>query len=257
MEFKDLNHLRGDYEHIRPDFTTEQKWEAYSEAEHARWRALYARQMAQLPAHACEEAVAAVAHLDYSRAIPRFDEISKKLHAASGWTLVAVPGLLPEDVFFGHLAKRHFPVTVWLRGANEMDYIVEPDVFHDFFGHVPLLFQPHFADFLHWFGEAGVEAAKHGLMTPHARLYWYTVEFGLVKTAAGARAYGAGLLSSPGELHHSVFSGAPLRVPFNAREAIATAYRVDVYQPRYFVLEDFAQLLHLRDLDWNAVLRAA
>ncbi len=174
--------LRGNYSRTRPDHTIEQDWSAYTAAEHALWRKLYDRQMRLVPQYACEEFLHTLDRLDASRGIPRFDEISRKLRRATGWELVAVPGLIPDLAFFEHLANRRFPVTDWLRRPEEAEYVVEPDVFHDFFGHVPLLFDPVYADYMAAYGAGGLKAARLDSLKHLARLYWYTVEFGLMRT---------------------------------------------------------------------------
>jgi phenylalanine-4-hydroxylase len=156
---------------------------------------------------------------------------------------VAVPGLIPDDAFFTHLANRRFPVTVWLRKPEECDYIVEPDVFHDFFGHVPLLFEPTYADHLYEYGKGGLKAMRLDAVKMLARLYWYTIEFGLMNTAQGVRAYGAGLLSSGGELAYCVDDPRPKRMPFDLERVMRTDYRIDRYQDGYFVIDSFEQLM--------------
>jgi phenylalanine-4-hydroxylase len=140
--------LRGDYSRMRPDHTVEQDHSAYTEAEHDRWRRLYHRQIELVPGRACEEYASALRSLDYEGGIPRFETVNRQLGAATGWQLVAVPGLVPDLAFFDHLAHRRFPVTRWIREEHEFGYIVEPDVFHDFFGHVPMLFDPVFAGYM-------------------------------------------------------------------------------------------------------------
>jgi len=190
--------LRGDYSRAAPDYSVEQDWGRYSAEEHALYRRLFERQARLVPKYACPEWIAAIAGLDSSREIPKFHEISQKLKSRTGWEIVAVPGLIPDDAFFTHLANRRFPVTVWLRKPEEFDYIVEPDVFHDFFGHVPLLFDRVYADHLHEYGKGGLKAMRLDAVNMLARLYWYTIEFGLVKTKSGIRAYGAGLLTKTG-----------------------------------------------------------
>src|SRR6185437_2063691 len=170
------HNLRGDYSRMRPDYTVDQDWDAYTAGQHDLWRRLYARQAALVPDYACDEFSATLATLDYGAGIPRFEAINRMLERATAWQLVAVPGLLPDPVFFEHLAQRRFPVTVWLRDPQEFDYIVEPDIFHDFFGHVPLLFNPVFADYMQAYGRGGLKAHALGAIEMLARLYWYTVE---------------------------------------------------------------------------------
>ena len=234
---------RGDYSSARSDYTCEQQWEHYTTAEHALYRRLYERQRTQLPGLACEEFIAAVGHLGDARRIPRFDELSESLRKATGWEVVAVPGLIPEEAFFALLAQRRFPVTGWLRRPEEFDYIVEPDVFHDLFGHVPLLFDPVFADYMQAYGQGGLKASRLHSCEYLARLYWYTVEFGLIATPAGLRAYGAGILSSAGELRYSVESTEPQRIGFDLVRIMRTRYRIDSYQSTYFVIDSFAELM--------------
>jgi phenylalanine-4-hydroxylase len=235
--------LRGDYNLAASDFSVEQDWSAYSEAEHALFRRLYERQSRLVPRYACPEWIEAIAGLDAGRAIPRFDVISRKLKSKTGWEIVAVPGLIPDEAFFAHLAGRRFPVTVWLRKPEEFDYIVEPDVFHDFFGHVPLLFDAVYADHLHEYGKGGLKAMRLDAVKMLARLYWYTIEFGLITTPAGIRAYGAGLISSGGELAYCVTDPAPKRLPFDVEKILRTDYQIDKYQTTYFVIDSFDQLM--------------
>jgi phenylalanine-4-hydroxylase len=245
------HNLRGDYSRMRPDHTVEQVWSAYSPAEHDLWRRLYARQAALLPKHACVEFIDSVAVLDFGAGIPRFDEVNPRLARATNWQIVAVPGLLPDRVFFEHLAGRRFPVTVWIRKPEEFDYIVEPDVFHDFFGHVPLLFNPVFADYLEAYGKGGLKADALGAIEMLARLYWYTVEFGLIETPAGLRAYGAGILSSGGELPYCVGSAEPNRVGFDLLRIMQTRYKIDSFQETYFVIRDFRELFEATAPDFT------
>ena len=235
--------LRGDYRNIRPDYGVEQDWAAYSAQEHALFAKLCRRQLALLPGYACDAYLRGLALLDARDAIPRFDAVSRRLRAASNWEIVAVPGLIPDRVFFEHLAQRRFPVTVWLRRPDEFDYIVEPDVFHDLFGHVPLLFDPAYADYMQAYGQGGLKAARLDALTFLARLYWYTVEFGLIRTPQGLRIYGAGILSSGGEVVHSIESPAPRRVAFALERVMRTEYHIDRYQGTYFVIDSFEQLV--------------
>ena len=234
--------LRGDYSRIRADHTVDQQWERYTGDEHELWRRLYRRQESLVARHACDEFTAALEALDFSTGIPRFDAVNAKLGAATNWQLVAVPGLVPDLVFFEHLANRRFPVTVWLRDPAEFDYIVEPDIFHDFFGHVPMLFNPVFADYIQAYGRGGIKAHELGAIDMLARLYWYTVEFGLIDTPKGLRAYGAGILSSGGEIGYCVESPDPNRIGFDLLRIMRTRYKIDTYQETYFVIRDFGEL---------------
>ena len=238
----------------------EQNWSAYTPQEHALYRRLFERQSKLVPQYACPEWIDAIAGLDAARGIPRFDQASKQLRAKTGWEIVAVPGLLPDEEFFGHLAQRRFPVTVWLRKPGQFDYIAEPDLFHDFFGHVPLLFDPTYADHLCEYGKGGLKATRLGAVKYLARLYWYTIEFGLIKVDSQIKAYGAGLLSSGGELAYSVADPRPQRLPFDLERIMRTPYLIDRYQDRYFVLESFEQLLRETAPDFTPIyerLRAA
>ena len=246
---------RGDYAHARADYTCEQHWERYTAAEHDLYRRLYERQAAQLPGLACEEFIAAMKHLGEPDRIPRFDQLSETLRRRTGWEVVAVPGLIPEEAFFALLAARRFPVTNWIRRPEEFDYVVEPDVFHDLFGHVPLLFDPMFADYMQAYGEGGLKASRLEACERLARLYWYTVEFGLIATPAGLRAYGAGILSSAGELRYSVQSREPQRLGFDLERIMRTRYRIDSYQASYFVIDSFAQLFEATAPDFTPVYR--
>ncbi len=244
---------RGDYGRARSDYSCEQDWSRYTADDHDTYRRLYARQLAQLPGLACDEFVAAVGHLGSPEHIPRFDEVSERLHAATGWQVVGVPGLIPEEAFFALLAQRKFPVTDWIRRPEEFDYVVEPDVFHDLFGHVPLLFDRTFADYMQAYGAGGMKASRLDACELLARLYWYTVEFGLIATPKGLRAYGAGILSSAGELRHAVRSPQPRRVGFELQRLMRSRYRIDTYQATYFVIDSFHQLFDATAPDFTPV----
>lgn len=247
---------RGDYARARADYTCEQDYGRYAATDHETYRRLYARQVQQLPGLACDEFIAAVQQLGAPDRIPRFDDISARLLKASGWQIVGVPGLIPEEAFFALLAARKFPVTDWIRSPAEFDYVVEPDVFHDLFGHVPLLFNPAFAEYMQAYGAGGLKASRLDACELLARLYWYTVEFGLIATPAGLRAYGAGILSSAGELRHSVNSAEPKRVAFSLQRLMRTRYRIDSYQASYFVIESFDELFAATAPDFTPIYRA-
>jgi phenylalanine-4-hydroxylase len=247
---------RGDYTRARADYTCEQDYGRYDAKDHETYRRLYARQIQQLPYLACDEFNAAVQQLGAPDRVPRFDDISERLLKATGWQIVGVPGLIPEEAFFALLAARKFPVTDWIRSPAEFDYVVEPDVFHDLFGHVPLLFNPVFADYMQAYGAGGLKAGRLDACELLARLYWYTVEFGLIATPAGLRAYGAGILSSAGELRHSVYSAEPGRVAFNLQRLMRTRYRIDSYQASYFVIDSFDQLFAATAPDFTPIYRA-
>ncbi len=235
--------LRGDYSKIDQHYVVEQDWAAYTEAEHALWRKLYKRQAALLPGRACDEFIEALNKMDIADGIPQFERTSEALFKATGWRIVAVPGLIPELAFFEHLANRRFPVTVWLRTPAEFDYIVEPDVFHDFFGHVPLLFNSVFADYMQRYGQGGLKAMKLGGLDNLARLYWYTVEFGLINTPEGLRIYGAGILSSGGEVEYCLKPGTKARhIHLDIERCLRTLYKIDSFQETYFVINGYQEL---------------
>ena len=235
--------LRGDYNNARRDYRISQQWDYYSADDHALWQLLYARQLRLVRRYACPEFLSALTKLDAGGGIPRFESVNRKLRRATGWEIVGVPGLIPDRPFFEHLAGRRFPVTVWLRTPQEFDYIVEPDLFHDFFGHVPLLFDGVYAEHLQAYGAGGIKALPLGGLAHLARLYWYTIEFGLVRCPTGVRAYGAGLLSSGAELSYALEDPRPRRFAFDLLRVMRTAYRIDNFQPAYFVIDNFAQLL--------------
>lgn len=234
--------LRGDYTHADARYVIQQDWAAYTPAQHALWRKLYERQAKLLPGRACDVFIESLAKMNAADGIPNLDRTSDALFKATGWRLVAVPGLIPDQTFFEHLAARRFPVTVWLREPHEFDYIVEPDVFHDFFGHVPLLFNPIFADHMQQYGKGGLKALQLDGLKYLARLYWYTVEFGLIQGPEGLRAYGAGILSSGGEIEYCLTSPAPRRIHLDVERVMRTLYKIDSYQETYFVIDSFKQL---------------
>ncbi|WP_137917301.1 phenylalanine 4-monooxygenase [Hydrogenophaga sp. 2FB] len=247
---------RGDYSRARADYTCAQNWASYTDADHDTYRRLYERQSALLPGLACDAFIEALPSLGVKDRIPRFEEINERLKPASGWEIVAVPGLIPERPFFELLANRRFPVTDWLRTPAEFDYIVEPDVFHDLFGHVPLLFNPVFADYVQRYGEGGLKAHELGAGELLSRLYWYTIEFGLIRQADGLRAYGAGILSSSGELQYSVTSPQPQRIALDLLRCMRTRYKIDDYQATYFVIDSFEQLFEMTAPDFAPLYAA-
>lgn len=235
--------LRGNYSGMAPDFTVAQDWPRYSDAEHARWRFLYARQAKLLPRYAAPVFRDALTRLDAADGIPDLQQVSAQLNAATGWDLVGVPGLIPNAVFFAHLAAGRFPVTVWIRGPHELDYLVEPDIFHDFFGHVPMLFDPVFAAYMRAYGRGGIAAEKRCTTDKLSRLYWYMVEFGLMLTEEGLRAYGSGILSSAAETQYCLTDSRPHRIRFDLERVLRTRYRIDDFQETYFVIESLDDLM--------------
>jgi phenylalanine-4-hydroxylase len=234
----------------------DQPWDDYSAQDHAVWKALYQRQRDLLVGRAADEFLLAQDTMGMSPdVIPRFEELNAVLEAATGWTIVGVEGLLPELDFFEHLANRRFPVSWWIRRPDQLDYIEEPDLFHDLFGHVPLLMIPAFADYMEAYGKGGVKA--HGVgadaLQNLTRLYWYTVEFGLIKQHDGLRIYGSGIVSSKGESIHCLDSDAPNRIGFDLERIMRTRYRIDSYQKTYFVIDSFEQLMEATRPDFTPI----
>ena len=237
------------------DWTVPQHWDELTDEDHWVWDTLFTRQQTLLHGRAVHEFEESLEVLHLSRpGIPDFAELNKKLGARTGWTVVAVPGLVPDDVFFEHLANRRFPAGNFIRKANQLDYLEEPDVFHDVFGHVPLLAQPAVADFMQELGFLGRKALKLGQLHRVARLYWYTVEFGLALEQGKPRIYGAGILSSFGESHYSLENAKPHRLAFDLKRVLRTRYRTDAFQQSYFVIDRFEDALRLiRDNDFTAL----
>lgn len=238
------------------DFTIEQDWQGYGKEQHAVWRLLFERQQKLLAARACGEYLDGLGALGVAAGgIPDFRRLSDALERSTGWRIVAVPGLVPDAVFFAHLAHRRFPSTCFIRRRDQLDYLQEPDVFHDICGHVPLLMNPVFADYMQAYGEGGLKAQGLGHLERLARLYWYTVEFGLIATTAGLRIYGSGILSSAGESLYCLDDPRPKRVGFDLRRVMRTRYRIDRFQQTYFVINDFAQLFAATRPDFTPIYR--
>ena len=234
----------------------EQPWDDYSATDHEVWKALYERQRELLVGRAADEFLQAQDAMGMTPdQIPKIADINRVLEAATGWTLMGVEGLLPELDFFDHLANRRFPVTWWIRRPDQVDYIEEPDLFHDLFGHVPLLMNPLFADYMQAYGRGGVKAHAIGAdaLQNLTRLYWYTVEFGLIQQADGLRIYGSGIVSSKGESIHSLESGAPNRIGFDLKRIMRTRYRIDTFQKSYFVIDSFEQLMQATAPDFAPI----
>jgi phenylalanine-4-hydroxylase len=226
------------------DWTIPQHWEHFTAAEHAVWDTLFARQKDMLEGRAVRSFRDSLDVLELSRpGIPNFDELNARLQAATGWTVVAVPGLVPDDVFHRHLSERRFPAGNFIRKPEQLGYLEEPDVFHDVFGHVPMLAIPEWADFMQRMGELGLEALEHNAIHRLARLYWYTVEFGLCRRNGVLRIYGAGIVSSWGESHYALESDEPNRIEFDLRRVLKTNYKIDDFQQTYFVADEFQGLL--------------
>jgi phenylalanine-4-hydroxylase len=239
-----------------PDWTIDQGWSGYSADEHRRWTALYERQMEILPDRACDAFMHGLEKLDlHGAGIPEFKRLNEGLSGLTGWTIVAVPGLVPDAVFFDHLANRRFPAGNFIRSQDQFDYISEPDVFHDVFGHVPLLADPVFGDYMQAYGKGGLRALGLHSLGALARLYWYTVEFGLMKTPKGLRIYGAGILSSPGESVFALSDDKPNRIGFDLMRVMRSLYKIDDFQETYFVIDSFDQLFDATQQDFGPIYR--
>ncbi|WP_374602709.1 phenylalanine 4-monooxygenase [Arenimonas sp.] len=242
-----------------PVYTTavvEQPWGDYTATDHEVWATLFKRQREILPGRASKEFLAQQEVMGMSAdRIPKFDELNPVLRKATGWELIGVEGLLPELTFFEHLANRRFPVTWWIRKPDQLDYLSEPDLFHDLFGHVPLLMNPVFADYMAAYGRGGVKA--HGIgpeaLVNLTRLYWYTVEFGLIKEDDGLRIYGSGIVSSKSESIHCLESKAPNRIGFDLERIMRTRYRIDTFQKTYFVIDSYEQLMEATRPDFTPI----
>jgi len=244
----------GGYVPERADWTIDQAWDAYTAEDHATWRTLYARQVQLLPGRAAQAYLDGLETLPIvADTIPDFAKLSDVLMRRTGWQIVAVPGMVPNDVFFDHLANRRFPAGQFIRRADELDYLQEPDVFHDVFGHVPMLMNPVMADFMQAYGEGGKRAEQLGVLDRLARLYWYTVEFGLVEEAGQVRIFGAGILSSCAETRFALDDPSPNRIGFDLRRVMRTLYRIDEFQESYFVLPSIDSLLDFADTDFAPV----
>jgi len=238
------------------DFVIAQGWADYTGQDHAIWRTLFERQSKLLPGRTCNEYLEGLSALGVAaEGIPDFERLSDIMERATGWRIVAVPGLVPDDVFFRHLAARRFPATNWIRRPEQLDYLQEPDLFHDVFGHVPILMNPVFADYLQSYGRGGLKALGLGALTKLVRLYWYTVEFGLIQTKAGLRIYGSGIVSSRGETIYSLESEVPKRIAFDLMRIMRTNYKIDDYQANYFVIESFEQLFEATRPDFTPYYR--
>lgn len=235
-------------------YVIDQGWDNYTDEEHETWRLLYERQRTLMPGRACKEFLQNMDALGIGdQQIPRFTELNKKLKALTGWEIVAVEGLIPDAPFFQLLADRKFPAGSFIRRRDQMDYLEEPDVFHDVFGHAPMLAHPVFADYIQAYGQGGLRAMNDGVITNLTRLYWYTVEFGLMKTDEGLRIYGAGILSSPGETVFAADSDSPNKIGFNLKRVMQTKYKIDDFQTSYFVIDSFDDLFKQTYQDFGPI----
>ena len=228
------------------DWTVPQDWSHYTTEEHAVWDRLFERQASLLPGRASNAYLRGLDVLKLSKpGIPDFEELSERLMKLTGWQVVAVPGLVPDDVFFEHMANRRFVAGNFIRRPDQLDYLQEPDVFHDVFGHVPMLADPVFADYLVAYGQGGQRALELGALKHLTRLYWYTVEFGLIAEPEGLRIYGSGIVSSFAESRFALDDPSPNRIAFDLKRVMRTEYRIDDFQQNYFVIPSFDELLRV------------
>ncbi|MCA1797881.1 MAG: phenylalanine 4-monooxygenase [Xanthomonadaceae bacterium] len=230
---------------------------SYTDDEHAVWNHLITRQRPIAEQYACDEYLVALERMKFpTDRIPQCNEVSDILHAHTGWQVAPVAALIPFGEFFRLLSEKKFPAASFIRSWEELDYLQEPDIFHEIFGHTPLLTDPRFAEFTHAYGLAGLQAPKED-RAMLARLYWFTVEFGLMNTAKGLKTYGAGIVSSIGETPYSIESDVPLRKPFDPVEALRTPYRIDIFQTVYFTIESLDELFKVAQMDLFALIAEA
>lgn len=230
---------------------------AYTPEENSVWHELITRQLPHMQGRACDEYMHGLKLLNFPNdRIPQCHEVTKVLQETTGWALEPVPALIPFDRFFHLLANKKFPAATFIRRREELNYLQEPDIFHEAFGHSPLLTNQHYADFTHTYGKLGLNATPEDRVML-AKLYWFTIEFGLIQTDKGLRAYGGGILSSIGETTYALESPIPQRKPFDVIDVLRTPYRIDIMQPIYFVINSFDTLFELTELDLIGLIRKA
>ncbi len=233
-------------------YTIPQKWDEYTDIEHQTWQKLYKNQMEVLEGRAMKSFMPSLKALNINaHEIPRIEKINDILMEKTGWQAVCVPGLIPAEPFFELLANKRFPVGQFIRRPEQMDYIQEPDIFHDVFGHVPILADQTFADHVEAYGHGGLKAAKLGSVDLISRIYWHSVEFGLIKEDDELRIFGAGILSSPTECIFAIDSDSPTRIKFNSERILRTKYDIDDFQENYFVINDFQELFDATKPDFT------
>ena len=221
----------------------EQNWGAYSAADHNTWKTLYNRQLETLKARVCEEYLEGLKTLHLvAETVPDFAQMNKHLRAATGWEVLAVPGLIASKPFFSMLANRQFPAGTFIRTPEQLDYLEEPDIFHDVFGHIPLLSNPAYANYMQEYGRAGLAALEHKGIKFLARLNWYTIEFGLIKNNGEVKAYGAGIMSSYGEAKYLFNDPSANWLQFDIDRVLRTGYYIDDLQASYFTIDSFESL---------------
>ena len=221
-----------------------QEYDKYVAEDHEVWSILYSRMMEILPRYSSQAYLEGIQDVGLAGdRIPNFDECNAKLSVKTGWNIYVVPGLIDNKPFFEHLSNREFPSSTWLRKKSQLEYLEEPDMFHDIFGHVPLLANLHFANFLSELAGIALENIENDWAVEIlSRLYWYTVEFGLIKEGDGLKVYGAGILSSSGETQYSIDSDIPVRMPYDVKKIFQTPYIKDKFQEQYFVIDSYEQL---------------
>ena len=240
------------------DYLVPQDWQHFTAEEHGVWDTLFARQVPYLGSRIVTPFLEGIPRLGLDQpGIPELGRLNERLERLTGWRCVSVPGLVPDDAFFAMLAERCFPIGNFIRSADSLDYLEEPDCFHDIFGHVPLLAHGPVARLMQALGRLGVEAIAEGHGEIISRLYWHTVEFGLAREDGEVKILGAGLASSFGEAHFAIEAEVP-RPRFTLRDAAATAYRSDAFQPLYFVSDSLDAAAHaLEELDLDGLERLA
>lgn len=237
--------------------TDEHGYAHYTEDEHHIWSDLFRRQWEIVQNRACNEYIEGIDALGLTaNEIPQIPDINKRLSQTTGWQVAPVPALINFDKFFELLANKQFPAATFIRTREEMEYLQEPDIFHEIFGHCPLLTQPFYADFMHEYGKKGLHAS-HEERVMLARLYWFTIEFGLIQRPEGLRIYGGGILSSIGETLYSLESDVPQRKPLDPVDVFRTPYRIDIFQTIYFVIKDFKELYDLTKMDLLGLIATA
>lgn len=241
--------------HTVEDCVIDQDWSRYTAQDHETWRILIERQLGVLKDRICQEFLDGVAALDIGpQGVPDFRRLNARLRRLTGWEVVAVPGLIPSRPFFQMLATRRFPAGTFIRGREQLDYLEEPDIFHDVFGHVPLLSNPAYADYMAEYGRIGLDAVERRGVKFLARLNWYTIEFGLIRKPDGIRIYGAGIASSFGEAKYVIGDASAHHLAFDLDRVLRTGYYIDDFQATYFVIERFEDLFTLlRRTDFNSL----
>lgn len=253
----DLRHFPEDFSARINAEICDQNWDQYTAEEHDRWARLHQRQAEVLVGRACDEFLQGLERLRItSHEIPKFNELNTHLFEATGWRIVPVKGLVPDDVFFAFLSMRIFPSTCFIRSEEKFNYLQEPDIFHDTYGHIPMLAHPVFASYLEKFGQMGLSAFAKNKLDYVARIYWYTVEFGLIHTSQGLQIYGSGILSSQGESIFCLESNDPQRLHFDLKRVMRTSYIIDRYQDLYFVIHDLKELFGALDDGFESLFDA-